>query len=150
MHSPKEAQSIIELINPGKRGLSAAWALVFLSIGLFFAIAGPFPYMVILVFPLFAYGFVGFLWDGFYRTPNRINIREDGLELSYRRRKDRFVLWKEIKKLEVPHAPPETLFGKYLSTARLQIEGEKRPYNLTTTSGASIRDVARKIGIMSI
>jgi hypothetical protein len=120
------------------------WAIVFLSIGLFFVIAGPFPIMLLLVFPLFAYEFLGFLWDGFYRTPNRIRIVDDGLELSFRRRKHRFVPWGEIGKLEVPPADPRTFHGRYLRVARLHVIGEKRSFNLNINSGLSIQKALRE------
>ncbi len=137
-----------ELVNPGKRGLSVTWALVFLSIGLFFAIAGPFPWMLLLVFPFFAYEFVGFLWDAFYRTPTKIRIKEDGLALSYRNKSDGFIPWGYIRKLEIPPFDPSTFVGRNLIVARLLIEAEKRPYNLKTTAGMAIRN-ATTIGAES-
>jgi hypothetical protein len=94
--------------------------------------------MMLLVFPLFAYEFLGFLWDGFYRTPNRIRIINGGMDFSYRSRKNRFVPWQDVEKVEVPNANPTTLHGKYLATARVHIKGEKRPYNLTIQAGRMI------------
>lgn len=82
-----------ELINPGMQLLSAAWALVFLVIGLVFVALSPHLLIIVFVFPIGAVIAIFFVWEGFYRTPNRIRVTLEGLNLGFKTRKQREIPW---------------------------------------------------------
>ncbi len=115
-------------LNPGMELLSVIWAIVFVMTGSLVMMVFPYLLMVVVVFPIWIGIALALVWNGFHRTPNRIRLNSDGLELSFRRREPRKIPWDEVTEVKVAPSDPTTFFGKNLSVAELNVKGERRPF----------------------
>ncbi len=133
-----------ELVRPGVELLTFIEALVLTFIGFLFVILSQYTLMLVTVLPVSLVLAAIYLWEGFFRTPNTILVKDKGIELCFRTAKPKEIDWVDVLSLEIPATDPTTFVGEHLSVAKLHVKGEKRPFSIRIPPALAILEAKRE------